>query len=346
MASGWRIAVIGAGAIGGNLGGALALAGEGVTLVDAWPEHVAAIRAGGLRIGGVRGEHRVELPAYHIGEVSRLCRGEPPFDLLIVAVKSYDTDWATALMAPALRPGGFALSAQNGLNEARIAARLGYGRVVGCVVLVAGALWEPGHVIRTEGPSDLILGELHGRETPRLARLAEALAPVASVQTTRNIWGELWAKLVQNSMSNPVAGVTGLLIREVREQPEARRVSIAAAAEGVRVGLALGYAIEPILGIAAEEFLAAAAGAAPEVGERLAAQGPAVGNIRGSLPRDLMKGLRTEVDAFNGEICQRGAAIGVPTPVNAAIWRLVRAVERGERAPGPENLRELLATLA
>src|SRR5207237_4384810 len=136
-------------------------------------------------------------------------------------------------------------------------------------VLVGGALWGAGEGIRAEGPSDLILGELHGRETPRLARLAEALAPVANVQTTRNIWGELWAKLVQNSMSNPVAGVTGLLIREVREQPEARRVSIAAAAEGVPVGLALGYAIEPILGIAAQDFVAAAEGGAPEVRERL-----------------------------------------------------------------------------
>jgi 2-dehydropantoate 2-reductase len=346
MPSGWRIAVIGAGAIGGNLGGWLALAGEDVTLIDAWPEHVAAIRAGGLRIGGVRGDHQVTVPAYHPGEVSGLCRGDPPFDLLIVAVKSYDTDWATALMAPALRPGGFAVSAQNGLNEERIAARLGFGRVVGCVVLLAGALWEPGHVIRTEGPNDLVVGELHGRATPRLAHLAEALAPVANVQTTSNIWGELWAKLVQNSMSNPVAGVTGLLIREVREQPEARRVSIAAAAEGARVGLALGYAIEPILGVAAEDFIAAAEGRAPEVGERLAAQGPAVGNIRGSLPRDIIKGLRTEVDAFNGEICRRGAELGIATPINAAILRLVRAVERGERTPGPENLRELLAELA
>src|SRR5205807_330274 len=124
MATNWRIAVVGAGAIGGNLAWPLALAGENVTLIDAWPEHVQAVRDNGLRVSGVRGEHRVQLPALHIGEALQL---EDQVDLLIVAVKSYDTAWVATLTAPLLRAGGFVLSAQNGLNEETLAAHLGFG---------------------------------------------------------------------------------------------------------------------------------------------------------------------------------------------------------------------------
>lgn len=337
-----RIAIYGAGAIGANLGGELALAGQDVVLVDGWREHVEAIRRNGLQMSGVRGEHRVTLPALHPDEVGQLAGR---VDLLVVAVKSYETAEAARRMRPTLAEDACVISAQNGLNETLLAAEFGPGAVLGCVVLIAGALWEPGQVIRTEGPNELVFGELDGTSSDRLTRICELFSCAAVTSSTDNIWGELWAKLVQNSMSNPIAGASGLLIREVREEPQARAISIATAEEGIRVGQALGYRVEPILGISAAEFLDPRVEVREAVSWRLEAQGAAVGNIRGSLPRDLMKGRRTEIDAFNGTICVRGHEAGLATPLNEAILRQIQEIERGARAIGRHNLDELSAVL-
>ena len=89
-----RIGIVGAGAIGCVVGGLLAKAGEDVTLIDQWPEHVDAIRRRGLRLGGTCGDHTVSITALHLHEAQSI--GEP-FDVVFVAVKSYDTEWATRL---------------------------------------------------------------------------------------------------------------------------------------------------------------------------------------------------------------------------------------------------------
>src|SRR5439155_25845639 len=138
------------------------------------------IRSEGLRIVAMVPAENVQirLPAMHITEVQGLSRGQA-IDIAIVAVKSYDTSWATALIAPYLAPGGYVVSAQNGINEDRIAAVVGWGRTVGCVVgnNFAVDLIDAGVVKRTmpRDPSikSLELGEAHGRVTPRLRELAD-----------------------------------------------------------------------------------------------------------------------------------------------------------------------------
>ena len=91
-----RIGIVGAGAIGSVVGGLLTKAGQDVTLIDQWPEHVETMRRQGLRLSGTCGEHTVKVKALHLHEAQSIAE---PFDLLFVAVKSYDTDWATRLGA-------------------------------------------------------------------------------------------------------------------------------------------------------------------------------------------------------------------------------------------------------
>ncbi len=97
-----RIGVFGAGAVGGIVGGLLTQAGRDVTLIDQWPVHVEKMRADGLRVSGTCGEHCVRVRALHLHEAQSI---EQPFDVVIIAVKSYDTDWVTQLAATLPRTG-------------------------------------------------------------------------------------------------------------------------------------------------------------------------------------------------------------------------------------------------
>jgi len=123
-----RIAVMGAGAVGGYVGGHLSRLGHDVTLIDPWPEHVETIRAKGLDLAGMTPEECVvvKVPTMHLTEVQDFAK-QRPIDIAIVSVKSYDTEWATTMIAQYLAPGGYVVSLQNCINEERIAAIVGWG---------------------------------------------------------------------------------------------------------------------------------------------------------------------------------------------------------------------------
>jgi len=346
-----RIAVVGAGAVGGYIGGHLARAGHDVTLIDPWPEHVEAIRAGGLRLSGMTEAETctVRPPTMHLTEVQSLVR-ETPIDIAIVAVKSYDTEWATMMIRPYLAREGYVASAQNCINEAAIAGVVGWGRTIGCIVALVGVdLVAPGRILRNtalapEGDAAFRVGEVHGRATPRIRAFAAMIADIDSVAITKNLWGERWSKLCVNAMRNPVSAATGLSGNQRDRHPVARRVGIAVAGEAVRVGQALGYDIEHIGPFSPDRLAAAANGddaALAEVEARLEAGSNVAARSdqqRPSMAQDIAKGRRTEIDFINGFIAREGAALGIATPANVALTDLVRRVERGEIAPAPDHL--------
>jgi 2-dehydropantoate 2-reductase len=143
-----RLGIIGAGAIGCVVGGLLTKAGHDVTLIDQWPEHVESMRRIGLRLSGTCGEHLVPVKALHIHEAQSVGQ---PFDAVFIAVKSYDTEWATHLGLTYLRsPDGVVVDFQNGINDDRIGAIAGAGRTLGCVITISAGLYEPGHAIRSD----------------------------------------------------------------------------------------------------------------------------------------------------------------------------------------------------
>ena len=159
-------------------------------------------------------------------------------------------------------------------------------------------------------------------------------------KTTTNLWGERWAKLATNSMSNAIAGFTGLMSAELRFNPEVRDLSIRIAAELVRVAEAHGVSVEPISGVPAELFNRALEdGAAREEVEGLMVEaGKNIGTGRPSLAQDLLKGRATEVEYLNGYVVRKGQQVGVPTPVNQAIVDLTRRVDSGEIEASLSNL--------
>ena len=137
-----RIAVMGVGAIGGVIGGYLTRAGHDVTLIDPWGAHVETIRSEGLHVSTLDEDFTVQANAVHLGEA---CNISEPFDTIFLSVKSYDTIWATHFALPHLTPTGVIVSAQNGINDDRIAPIVGFSRTMGCVITLGAGLYDTGN---------------------------------------------------------------------------------------------------------------------------------------------------------------------------------------------------------
>lgn len=346
---GKRIVFMGAGAVGGYVGGHMARAGEDVTLVDPWPEHIEYIKHNGLNLSGTQGDHTVRVQALHLYEVQSLFK--TPVDIAFICTKSYDTEWATAMIKQYLAPNGFVVSLQNSINEDRIAGIVGWGKVVGCIASTIGVdAFKAGHVMRTVqpgGPGYTVfrVGEVHGRITPRVQELATTLTAVDSAKATTNLWGERWTKLTINSMGNGVSASTGLGSKGMVELEKTRRLSIKLAGEAIRVGQALGFELEAVRGMPAEKWVAASEGdpaALEEIeGGMLAGTKRMTEAGRPSTGQDIVKGRRTEIDYINGLVASKGEEVGIPAPTHAGLTEVVKRVERGELEPSPDNVAHL-----
>jgi 2-dehydropantoate 2-reductase len=340
-----RIGIIGAGAIGSVVGGMLTKAGRDVTLIDQWPEHVEAMRRQGLRLSGTCGTHVIPVKAIHVHELQSVSE---PFDGVFVAVKSYDTEWATALVLPYLaRPDGLVVDFQNGINDERVAAVAGRDRTLGCVITIGAGLYEAGHAMRTDTQSiGFKIGELNGQDTERARRLVAVMNDVAGSKVTTNLFGERWSKLTVNCMANAIAGLSGLGSAEVRSAPVPARIAMQLAAEAISVGRKCGFEVEPIYGIETQRFVDAAAGR--ETGKLLADMAASAKGLAGGRPsmlQDVMRGRRTEIDYLNGYVVDQGRRVGVSTPFNEMIVRIVHQHGVGTLKPSTDNLEPLARML-
>ena len=321
--------------------------GHDVTLIDPWPAHVEAMRRDGIQLSGTTAAEKCTVPvrALHLTDVQALIKRQP-IDIAFVCAKSYDTEWATLMIRPYLAPDGFVVSLQNCINEERIAQHVGWGRTLGCIAsLIAVELYRPGHVMRTvpmggEKHTVFRVGEPHGRVTRRAEEVAELLRSVDSAKVTTNLWGERWSKLVINSMRNGLSAATGLYgnQRDTTEGP--RWLSIRLGSEAVRVGQALGFRLESMLGMEPETLARAGEGnkdALAEITDNLLEGAKRRSDEqRPSMAQDIAKGRRTETDFINGYVAARGTEIGVPAPTHEKMNAVVRRVERGEAKPSPE----------
>lgn len=351
--TGKKIAIVGAGAVGGYAGAHMVQAGEDVTFIDPWPEHVEAMRKTGLTVTHLKDvpEFTVKPRALHLTELQSLAR-ERPVDIAFICMKSYDTEWSTAMIRQYLAPGGYVVSLQNCLNEETIAKVVGWGRTVGAIASqITVELASPGHVKRAAGkgaPAHIVyrVGEPHGRITPRVEEVRGLLALSDGAKSTANLWGERWSKLVANGMQNGMSAATGLVSRDILLDDTLRAFTARLGSEAIRVGQALGYALEPVLHMDPE--IIARAGEGDEAAraafddERLGeARKPGGGAHRPSMGQDMMKGRRTEIEFINGLIAERGAELGIAISANAALTRIVQDVERGVLAADPKHIRDL-----
>ncbi|MDI1342379.1 2-dehydropantoate 2-reductase [Polaromonas sp.] len=295
----FKVAVMGAGAVGCYYGGMLARAGHDVVLI-ARPQHVQAITRDGLHMQTRSFDEQVRLSA---SSDPGAVRGAP---LVLFCVKSTDTEAAGALIRPHLAPDALVLCLQNGVDNAdRLRAVLPQHAVAAAVVYVATEMAGPGHV-RHHGRGELVI-EPSGAS----AAVAQALI-AAGVPTdiSDNVRGALWAKLILNCAYNAVSAITQL--------PYGQTV----AGEGVPD--LMRDVVAECLAVARAEGVQVAGDVYAAV-DKLAASMP---SQLSSTAQDLARGKPTEIDYLNGLIVQRGAALGVATPANRVLWALVKLMER------------------
>jgi len=336
-----RIVFVGAGAVGGYVGAAMAAKGHDVTLIDPWPEHIERIKREGMHLSGSEGDRVIEVKAMHITDVQQLAAH--PVDLAFICMKLYDTPWASALIKPYLAPRGILVTMQNGLVEETVAQIVGWGRTLGGIAsMFAVEAVAPGHIVRTQMPGGDVyttfrVGEMSGLVTERALAVAQLLRAVDSAKVTENLFGERWSKLVANTMTSGLCGILGMSLNEMVEWAPSRRAQIRLGAEAIRVARALGFKLEPIRGLVAEQWLAAARGDEAALAEveatMLKYNKRRTGEGRSGTAQDIAKGRRTEIDHMNGYVAAQGEAVGMAAPTHAAVTALVKRIERGELAP-------------
>ena len=335
------ITIYGSGAIGGIMGAGMANAGEDVLFVDKVADHVAAMNATGLRISGARSlqiRARAVLPQELKG----------PLGLVFLAVKSQDTQAALDTIAPLAGPDTVVVSLQNGMNPPAIAERLGKERAIGAFVSFPADWQGPGH-IEQGGFGSIWIGELDGRITERLVRIQKLLSYSVNAHITDNVTGYLWSKQIDCSLlfAQAVGDQTFAdTFGDARYQP----VLTALVGEGVGVALATGVklesfgAFEPLKlrpRTPAEENEARA------VLNRFADQTRNQIKVRSGQWRDLAVRKRpTEVDYMVGWVIEEGRRRDIALPLNEALVRQVKDLEKGTRQRGLHNLDELEALRA
>jgi 2-dehydropantoate 2-reductase len=333
-----KLAVLGAGAIGSSVSADLTKAGHDVSVIDQWPAQVEAMRSKGVHIQMKDGDVQVPIQAYHLCD---LASANLEFDIVFLAVKSNDHRWMAEFIKPYLKRDSVLVGVQNGMNDDSLASIVGRDRVVGCVVELSAEIFTPGLVQRntTHKGTWFSVGELDGFYTPRVREIAALMSHVGRCDITNNIYGAKWTKLIANSMTMGPRGLLGLTNGEATELPGMFDLAAKLGRESLAVGSALGYRIEPIFGLRADEF------AGPDDENLMTAMKALLGHV-GSRSRtapihDHIKGRRSEMEFISGVVSRKGKALGIPTPCNDAVVELDRQINQGLLKMGPSNF-ELL----
>lgn len=332
-----RIAVMGAGAIGGITGGLIAKAGEDVTLIDTYPDHVEAINEDGLRIIGELGEHTVNVPAVTPDEL------EGDFDLVFLAVKGVDTDDALEQLRSHMTDSAPVVSLQNGINEEHIAEVIGAERTIGASTHYSATFEEPG-VLNKTSHGGYVTGELDGKMTDRVLEVGRLLGLVEQAEVTNNIWGHLWSKLLVNVCTNSFGALTGRKFGEFIKDEVGKKLLAALYTESYDVAVKQGVELVKLVGILDPAFLLVRNDEDRErVEPVLDVMGSPeqFGKMKSSMLQDIERGRKTEIEFLNGYISRKGREVGMPTPVNDAIVEMVKEVETGKRDLTPANLEEI-----
>lgn len=337
-----NIAVLGAGAIGSSVAADLNRAGLDVAVIDQWPAHVEAMRTDGLQVTLPDESLRMPVRAFHLCD---LASAHLEFDVVLLASKSNDHRWLAEFIRPYLKPDGALVGLQNGMNDDSIAAIVGRSRAIGCVVELQAELWTPGVVKRntTRQGTWFSVGELDGACTPRIRDIEEIIRHVGRCEVTGNVYGAKWTKLIANTMTMGPFGLLGLRNFEAAALPGMFDISVRAGRESLAVGNALGYRIEPIFGLRADEFAGSSDENLVTTMKTLLSH---VGGGRTAPIHDHIKGRRSEMEFISGVVSRKGRELGIPTPANDAVIEIDRMINTGEIPMAVANFELLKARIA
>jgi 2-dehydropantoate 2-reductase len=304
-----HIAVVGAGAVGSFYGAMLARAGHRVTLIGR-PAHVQAISRNGLKLDLaasstteiIQIEASTELSSLHIA------------DLVLFCVKSTDSALVALQIAPYLSPNALMMSLQNGVENSNLIAQQVANVVIPCVVYVATEIPAPG-CVKHHGRGDLVIGTMQSSRLSDPQKTLQAIVELfasaqVSVQISTNVMAELWSKLMINCAFNAISGLAQIQYGKLAALEPVRSTQTALVKEVIAVAKADGIHLSETLALQAVEQISVT-----------------MGSQKSSTAQDMARSKPSEIDHLNGFIVRRGMALGVATPVNQALFALVKLVE-------------------
>jgi 2-dehydropantoate 2-reductase len=300
-----KIAIIGAGAVGGYYGALLSRAGEDVSVI-ARGAHLEAIRANGLRVIGPLGDFTAKLRAERDASVIG------PVDVVMLAVKTYDNDTALPQLAPLVGPNTCVLSLQNGVDSAdEVAAVVGTAATIAGATYIATAIDGPGVIRQTGTHRRIVCGEVFGATNAVSARVLalETVLKHADIQgeAVADARVPIWEKFVYLAPFAAFTGAARSAIGPLWADPVGRDAFLEAVREVERVARASGIAV------------------AVDIVDRITAYTAGIpGTTRSSLLIDLSVGKRIEIESLAGSVVRRGRAVGVPTPMMHALYAVLR----------------------
>jgi 2-dehydropantoate 2-reductase len=306
-----RIAVIGAGGVGGGFGAALAKAGADVTFI-ARGAHLAAMKSVGLKIQGGRGETHL-VPTKATDNPADI----GPVDIVLFCVKLWDVESAGEAIKPLVGPGTAVIPLQNGIDAAeRLIPILGAGAVMGGVAQISASIIAPGVIQQVGTFMRMIFGELDGRRSARgEAFLALCRTAGFDVTLSEQILTDLWMKFILLACNSSITAATRQPLGKLREDADLRPVMISAFRETIEIGRAKGVrlpadALEKIL-----EFV-----------------GHAPPTMKASMALDLDRGNRLELPWLGGKVVELGRQLGVATPTHSVMYAVLKPYTMGTPA--------------
>jgi len=304
-----RIAVVGAGGVGGGFGAALAKAGADVTFI-ARGAHLAAMKRDGLKVQGPRGDtHLVPTKATdNPAEVGTV-------DIVLFCVKLWDIESAGEAIKPLVGSGTAVIPLQNGIDAAeRLVPILGNNAVMGGVAQISASIIAPGVIQQVGTFMRMIFGELDGTRGKRAEEfLALCLKAGFDATLSDQIQTELWMKFVLLATNAGITAATRRPIGELRDDADIRPVMVTALWEVFEVGRAKGV---PLPADAVEKILVFIGHAPP--------------TMKASMALDLERGNRLELPWLNGKVVELGRQLGVATPTHGMIYAMLKPYVMGK----------------
>jgi len=300
--------------MGGLFGGMLTRAGQDVWLIDNHKERAEKINREGLVIE-VSQALEARAPKKEIVKIKATTKPREvgSCDLVILFVKAYDTEEATRNSLPLSGKKTIWLTLQNGLgNIERMGKIVGEDRVIGGITYHGATVLEMGR-IRHAGCGKTVIGEIDGKESERIEYISDGFNQ-AGIETeiSDNIEGVLWSKLLINAAINPLTAITRVRNGQLLESPLLKETMKLIVEEAMRVPLKKGIRLPY-----------------PEVFEKVEESCYASRDNISSMLQDILRKRRTEIDFINGAIVSEAEKIGIPTPLNRALWNLVKFLEEG-----------------
>jgi 2-dehydropantoate 2-reductase len=307
-----KILIFGAGAMGSVFGGFLSNKNE-VTLIGR-ESHISTIEKKGLFVSGIWGDHQFsKLKGYN--SVKKIPMGST-FDLIMIMTKSYDTLEAVREVQSFVEKGSAVISMQNGIgNEDVISSEVGIENTMGGMAIFGARLIEPGHVEVTVYASEVLVGDLIDVSASRAVKIARIFSKSGiPTRPSDNIIRDKWMKAFYNIALNPLSAILRVPYGELGKSEETQKII----KDLLREGFEVANALHILLKLEWKEYFS----------HLIEKQLPPTAEHISSMLQDIKRGKMTEIDYLNGAIVKLGEDLGIKTPVNETITRIIKALEK------------------